>query len=92
MVTKSSTNQYMSRMGQNTGTSKTEKNVITKPIRIALKEEYLRQHTLHQSPALPESHEEVLFAARHFSYRVNVRYSQPQGQELRKDGLPGSRR
>ena len=47
MVTKSSTNQYISRMGQNTGTSKMGKNVITKPIRTALNDEYL--HSQHCS-------------------------------------------
>jgi len=41
MVTKKSTIQYMSRMGQNTGTSNIGKNVITKPNRSALNDEYL---------------------------------------------------
>ena len=43
MVTKSSTSQYMSRMGQKTGTSKMGKNVMKNPIRTALNEEYLQR-------------------------------------------------
>jgi hypothetical protein len=40
-VTKKSTNQYRSRMGQKTGTSNTEKNVMSKPTSIDLSDEYL---------------------------------------------------
>ncbi len=43
MVTNSSTIQYMSRMGQKTGTSKMGKNVIRNPIKTALNEEYLQR-------------------------------------------------
>ena len=41
MVMKKSTRKYISRIGQNTGTSKMEKNVATKPYRNALLDEYL---------------------------------------------------
>lgn len=44
MVTKSNTSQYMSRMGQKTGTSNTGKKVTTKPNSSALNDEYLRAH------------------------------------------------